>query len=115
MSERRTCRVSIKTTPGVSEIQAWVWVEAESIHEAALLGYIRLSRDGWLHEVDQQVTEHWPLIVEQYPPTRGYELKLTQVLRALAKEGGSPTEITRRRRLREIAEEHGLAWTKHAD
>lgn len=109
MSQLRTCRVA--TVPlGVDpwQIRAWVWVEGESILEAALYGYLALSRDEWLEEEARPTI----LIVEPWPPVRGagYEVRLSTVLRYLDKEGGTPQEIIRRTRMRAQADRAGLTY-----
>lgn len=110
MALNRPCRVG---TPALGvdpwQIRAWVWVEAESILEAALLGYLQLARDEWLQDQARPTL----LVVEPWPPVRGaggYEIRLATVLRFLDQEGGNPQDIIRRNRMRGEADRVGLKY-----
>jgi hypothetical protein len=108
--QRRVCRVATLPVTAVDpwRIRAWVWVEAESALEAALLGYVQLSQDEWLEEGCSAAV----LVVEPWPPVHGagYEVRLSTVLRFLDREGGKPAEIIRRNRMRAEADRIGLRY-----
>lgn len=109
MAQSRPCRVA---TPALGadpwQIRAWVWVEADSVLEAALLGYVQLTRDEWLQEQARPNL----LIVEPWPPVRAaaYEIRLSTVLRFMDQEGGNPQDIIRRNRMRAEADRIGLKY-----
>src|SRR5262249_13694238 len=103
MPERRTCRVCCPPG-GMRAIECWVWVEADSIYEAALLGYARLSQDGWLYDADDAVNPYKSLVVELYPPGVCYQVSVRKMCEWMDREGGRPQDIIRRTRMREFAD-----------
>lgn len=109
MGERRTCRVCCRAD-GMRSIEAWVWVEADSIYEAALSGYAKLARDEWLHDADHAINERWTIVVEQFPPGICYAVKILELCRWMDREGGNPQDIIRRTRMRAEADRIGLRY-----
>ena len=89
----RVCRVSFTDHRGVCHS---VEVEAESLHEAAVLGIPRLNQDPWLEKIGPATL----LEIEVREPSTTHAISLQQVERWLAGATTNPNEATKKAKLK---------------
>jgi hypothetical protein len=92
----RTCRVTIQDIDGISHS---VDVTSSSLYEAVAQGLAAIRGHEWVAGVAQGMNV---VRVSVANVRVQHEVKLTDFTKWLEKPGGSPREVTDRRRIREI-------------
>ena len=93
----RVCTVSFKSPTGVTH---GVEVEAETLYEAAGLGLARLKRDGWIEGLGPGSR----LEIQVREPSTVHSLTVQQLHRWLRGGPGSPADVLRRARVKQLLE-----------
>jgi len=94
----RVCTVSFQAATGVRH---GVDVEAESIYEAAALGFARLKADGWVEGLGPGTR----LEIAVRAPATSHSLTVAQLQRWLNGVTPSPAETVRKTRLKKLLAE----------
>ena len=92
----RTCKVTIQDMEGVSHT---VEVTAETLYEAVALGMAAIRSDDWVTGIAQGLN---PVKVRVTNVPVEHEVRLMEFTKWLERKGGSPREITDRKRIRSI-------------
>jgi hypothetical protein len=92
----RSCNVTIKDMEGVSHT---VEVTAETLYEAVALGMAAIRTDEWVTGIAQGLN---PVKVRVTNVSVEHEVKLMDFTKWLDRSGGSPREMTERKRIRSI-------------
>src|ERR1700674_573152 len=91
----RTCKVTIEDMNGVSHA---VDVTAETLYQAVALGVAAIRTDEWVTGIAQGLN---PVKVRVIVAIE-HEVRLMDFTKWLDRDGGSPREITDRKRIRSI-------------
>jgi hypothetical protein len=94
----RSCKVTIEDLNGVSHT---VEVTAASLYEAVALGMAAIRTDEWVTGIAEGLN---PVKVRVMNVAVEHEVKLGDFTRWLDRDGGSPREMTERKRIRSILE-----------
>src|SRR4030088_269413 len=97
----RTCKVTIQDMEGVSHT---VEVTAETLYEAVALGMAAIRTDDWVTGIAQGLN---PVKVRVTNVAVEHEVRLMDFTKWLDRTGGSPREMTERKRIRSI-----LGWRR---
>ena len=92
----RSCRVTIQDLDGVSHT---VEVTAATLYEAVALGLAAIRGDDWVAGIAQGLNA---VKVSVADVRVEHEVKLMDFTKWLDKTGGSPREVSDRRKIREI-------------
>lgn len=92
----RSCKVTIEDMNGVRHT---VDVTAASLYEAVALGMAAIRTDEWVTGIAQGLN---PVTVQVTNVSVKHEVKLIDFTKWLDRAGGSPREMTDRKRIREI-------------
>jgi hypothetical protein len=92
----RACKVTIRDLDGVSHT---VDVTAETLYEAVALGMAAIRTDEWVTEIAQGLN---PVTVQVTNVAVKHEVKLMDFTKWLDKDGGSPREVSDRKRIKMI-------------
>jgi hypothetical protein len=92
----RSCKVTIEDLNGVSHT---VEVTAASLYEAVALGMAAIRGDEWVTAIAQGLN---PVKVRVMNVAVEHEVKLRDFTKWLDRDGGSPREMTERKRIRSI-------------
>jgi hypothetical protein len=92
----KTCRVSFTDPTGVEHA---VEVLADSLFEAAGLGFALLKRDGWVKHDPGPLTR---ILVQVREPATQHSLTVQQLKRWAGSSAVSPAERLRKERLKEL-------------
>jgi hypothetical protein len=92
----RSCKVTIRDMEGVSHT---VEVTAGSLYEAVALGMAAIRTDEWVTGIAQGLN---PVTVQVTNVPVRHEVRLMDFTKWLERDGGSPREITDRKRIRSI-------------
>ena len=93
--EVRTCRVTVLDTRGASHT---IEVMASSLYEAVALGLRAFQQDDWTQETAQVNSVNVPV----QNVSVGHKVPLKTFKEWLDRDGGSPRDVSRRRRVKEI-------------
>ena len=91
----KTCTVSFSGPSGVSHS---VEVSADSLYEAAIVGFNLLKRDGWV----DPIAPGTQLQIQVRHPATTHSVSLAQLQRWVDGVAVSPDETLRKRRLKEL-------------
>jgi hypothetical protein len=92
----RTCKVTIQDVEGVTHT---VEVTAETLYEAVALGMAAIRTDEWVTGIAQGLN---PVKVRVTNVAVEHEVRLMDFTQWLDRTGGSPREISDRKRIRSI-------------
>lgn len=92
----RSCKVTIEDMNGVSHT---VEVTAASLYEAVALGMAAIRTDEWVTGIAQGLN---PVKVRVMNVAVEHEVKLGDFTKWVDRDGGSPREMTERKRIRSI-------------
>src|SRR6202022_4485319 len=92
----RSCKVTIQDMEGVSHT---VEVTAETLYEAVALGMATIRTDDWVTGIAQGLN---PVKVRVTNVAVEHEVRIMDFTKWLDRDGGSPREITDRKRIRSI-------------
>src|ERR1700737_2673872 len=92
----RSCKVTIQDMEGVSHT---VEVTAETLYEAVALGMAAIRTDDWVTGIAQGLN---PVKVRVTNVAVEHEVRIMDFTKWLDRDGGSPREITDRKRIRSI-------------
>ena len=92
----RSCKVSVKDLEGVSHT---VEVSATTLYEAVALGMAAIRTDDWVNGIAQGLNA---VKVRVTNVSVEHEVRLMDFTKWLDRSGGSPREISDRKRIRSI-------------
>src|ERR1700724_696405 len=92
----RSCKVTIQDMEGVSHT---VGVTAATLYEAVALGMAAIRTDDWVNGIAQGLN---PVKVRATNVPIEHEVKLMDFTKWLERTGGTPREISDRKRIRSI-------------
>ena len=92
----RSCKVTIQDMEGVSHA---VEVTAETLYEAVALGMAAIRTDEWVNGIGQGLN---PVRVRVMNVPVEHEVKIMDFTKWLDRSGGSPREISDRKRIKSI-------------
>ena len=92
----RTCKVTIQDVEGVTHT---VEVTAETLYEAVALGMAAIRTDEWVTGIAQGLN---PVRVRVTSVAVEHEVRLMDFTQWLDRTGGSPREMSDRKRIRSI-------------
>jgi len=90
----RVCHVSFKSPTGITH---GVDVEAETLYEAAGLGFARLKKDGWIEGLGPGSR----LEIQVHEPSTIHSLTVAQLHRWIDGGTKSPADLLRRARVKQ--------------
>jgi len=91
----RRCLVSVKDTRGIRHTAE---VEAETLYEAASLGFSALKKDDWAEGLGPAT----PLEVSVHEPAITHTVTVNQILRWCDGVAVSPDEVLKRKRVKQL-------------
>lgn len=92
----RTCTVAVKD---IRDVEHSIEVTAETLYEAIATALAAFQQDNWVGEIGQGLTTVSVLV--QQPPVK-HEVRMTDFLSWLGRQGRSPAEVMLKQKLEKI-------------